>query len=711
MPTQVKKGRRKKLLPQVNVIANRDGSPPQQIDNNNDNKKQDNNDQDNNSSNKSTTTFNKSASSTSSKSRKRLQRATDAASAHGDSNDISNAETPKTTNQTQSNVAIATKSLPTASKSSSSSNNNNNAKYKTPNNRIRNRLPDTSPGGDDDLPIGGDDLNEEITVGDDKGIHNDSRALQVENEILVAVDQFVKVTSTDKSTANDYITKYTNVGDAVTAYYDNNGKNTGKSGGTSGKGIKISSRGGAGIDSNNNVGTSNNYTRKEFMDLLTDGRIYPRGLVNIGNTCFSGSVLQLIGANPLVREYFRNDDYLHHIIAEGRLGSEGRLVIRHVAEVIRMMWYNTDDDSHQMSNFNRHPPALRTALEDLRTQISRRYSRFGAGQHDISEYEKVLTEILHEDTNRALHNNPNIEQKVYTNHHPKTRDETFMTAANRTLLAQQHLDNSPYRNIFLSQLASCKTCSNCNHTSISFSTDTSIDVSIPPQHDNGQAFSLMECINNTWNDGSFCEYTCDACQHTGNVTSQTYLASTPHAIIVHIKRYTDNNLDQIGESRNRDPLDYNANQQRRVNNLIQCPMILSTQSLLHPEVDPSPSDDKVLYQLVATAKQIPDNDYPNDITQGHYISYVMANDSKWYECNDHHYVDEVEKENISEVVGPNTVALHYIRKDLASEEPYLVNAFNDAQAYESQIGNNGQANRGSLTNQSEVRYNMCLCMC
>jgi len=184
MPTQVKKGRRKKLLPQVI-----DGSPcpSQQI--NNDNKNQDNNDQDNNSSNKSTTTFNQSASSTSSKSRKRLQRATDAASAHGDSNDISNAETPKTTNQTQSNVAIATKSLPTASKSTSSSNNNNNSKYKTPNNRIRTRLPDTSPidGGDDDLPIGGDDLNEEITVGDDKGIHNDSRALQVENEILVAV--------------------------------------------------------------------------------------------------------------------------------------------------------------------------------------------------------------------------------------------------------------------------------------------------------------------------------------------------------------------------------------------------------------------------------------------------------------------------------------------------------------------------------------------
>jgi len=493
-----------------------------------------------------------------------------------------------------------------------------------------------------------------------------------------AVAQFMVFTTVkDVSIANEYITRYKNVKEAVTAYYDNN-VNTSKSSG-------ISSKGGAdGVGSRRSKRSSNKYVVKEFMDKFGDERIEPRGLFNIGNTCYNNSALQLIGANPLVREYFRNDNYLHHIIGEGRLGSEGRLVVRHVAEVIRIMWYNTDDDSHQMGNFNRHPPALRTALKDLRTQISRRYTRFGAGQHDISEFEKVLTEILHEDTNRALHNNPWIGQKVYTNHHPKTRDETFMTAANRTLLAQQHLDNSPYRNIFLSQLASCKTCSNCSHTSISFSTDTSIDVSIPPQHDNRQAFSLMECINNTWNDGSLCEYTCDECQHKGNVTSQTYLASTPQAIILHIKRYTDNNLDQIGESRGESRSEYNANQQRRVNNFIQCPMILNTRPLLHPEVDPSPSDDQLLYQLVGASKQIPDSDYPNDITQGHYVSYVIGNDSKWYECDDA-YVKEVK--DISQVLGPNTVSLHYIRKDLASEESYLDDAFNDAQVYDSQVSN------------------------
>ena len=112
-----------------------------------------------------------------------------------------------------------------------------------------------------------------------------------------------------------------------------------------------------------------------------------KGLLNLGNTCYLGCILQCISNTPLLRDYLRNKkNATSQINTTNPNGFKGAMALE-VANLIRDLWES-------------RRPVISPAL--FHKTLCRCFPQFqGHSQHDCHELLGVLLDSLHEDLSRG----------------------------------------------------------------------------------------------------------------------------------------------------------------------------------------------------------------------------------------------------------------------------------------------------------------------
>ncbi|KAG5475361.1 hypothetical protein LSCM1_03474 [Leishmania martiniquensis] len=238
-----------------------------------------------------------------------------------------------------------------------------------------------------------------------------------------------------------------------------------------------------------------------------------RGIVNLGNTCYMNSVLQVLNSTPL-GQYFLTDDYVSHLIA-----TKGKLtrLINSFSFVIREL--NRAD-----CNFSVSASPFKDALGEY-------YEGFqNSNQQDANEFLRVVLDGIHGALNMNESNRiafPEIDNS-------KGTDDDLA----RRYWAQYYQKNSSIIVDYCAfQERSAIICPSCNHQSRSFNVSLSIEIPIPWT---SSKVSLDDCF------AAYCReeildnssmYMCPNCRQKVNARKQLLFYSAPPVLFITLKRF------------------------------------------------------------------------------------------------------------------------------------------------------------------------------
>lgn len=238
-----------------------------------------------------------------------------------------------------------------------------------------------------------------------------------------------------------------------------------------------------------------------------------RGIVNLGNTCYMNSVLQVLNSTPL-GQYFMTDDYVSRLVT--RNGKLTRL-INAFSFVIREM--------------NRKDCDFSVSTSPFKTALGEYYEGFqNSSQQDANEFLRVVLDGVH----GALNINENNKISFPEIDNTKGGDEELA----RRYWAQYYQKNSSVVVDYCAfQERSMIVCPSCNRQSRSFNVALSIEVPIPQ---NSARVSLDDCL------ASYCReevldnsslYMCSGCRQKVNAKKQLLFYSAPPVLFITLKRF------------------------------------------------------------------------------------------------------------------------------------------------------------------------------
>ncbi|GET89778.1 ubiquitin hydrolase, putative [Leishmania tarentolae] len=238
-----------------------------------------------------------------------------------------------------------------------------------------------------------------------------------------------------------------------------------------------------------------------------------RGIVNLGNTCYMNSVLQVLNSTPL-GQYFLTDAYVSHL-----LHTKGKLtrLINSFSFVIREL--NRSDCKFSVS-----ASPFKSALGDY-------YEGFqNSSQQDANEFLRVVLDGVHGALN--VHGSNSIAFPEIDN--AKGTDDELA----RRYWAQYYQKNSSVIVEYCAfQERSAIICPSCDHQSRSFNVCLSIEIPIPqtPSQVSLNDCFAAYCREETLDNSSM--YMCPKCHQKVNARKQLLFYSAPAVLFITLKRF------------------------------------------------------------------------------------------------------------------------------------------------------------------------------
>ncbi|XP_067307006.1 ubiquitin carboxyl-terminal hydrolase 2a isoform X2 [Pseudorasbora parva] len=239
------------------------------------------------------------------------------------------------------------------------------------------------------------------------------------------------------------------------------------------------------------------------------------GLRNLGNTCFMNSILQCLSNTQSLRDYCLHNSHRRDLNNNSRTNTA---LMEEFAKLIQTMWTSSSSEAVSPSEF--------------KTQIQRFAPRFvGYNQQDAQEFLRFLLDGLHNEVNRVtVRPRGNIEDFDHLSDEEKGK---------KMWSKYLEREDSKIVDLFVGQLKSSLTCSECGYCSTVF--DPFWDLSLPISKGYGEV-SLMDCMRLFTKedvlDGDE-KPTCYRCKARRRCTKKFTVQKFPKILVLHLKRFSE----------------------------------------------------------------------------------------------------------------------------------------------------------------------------
>ena len=315
------------------------------------------------------------------------------------------------------------------------------------------------------------------------------------------------------------------------------------------------------------------------------------GLVNLGNTCWLNSAVQIVSNIHPLTDYFFSGDFKEDINVRSK---EYRFVIEWL-KLLKGLW---------SSNCTIQPISFHRTFNHF----------FDGGLYSQEDSEEGLSKILD-----LLHEGMSYEVDIKFNGTPKNKTDVLMIESIKSWNNSFKKSYSKIVELFYGQYLSCVKCMTCGYESNTFEPFSIIQLPIKEGfNDINDCFSHFVKTEKLEKDEL---WDCSKCHSCEESHKKILLWKSPFILIIQLKRF-----------------DYLHN--CKINTNISYPL---TNFNLTNYID---GYDKMesLYNLVGIIEHI------GSLGGGHYISHIKNKNNKWYTYNDNN-VSELNKQSVNQKQG------------------------------------------------------------
>ena len=233
------------------------------------------------------------------------------------------------------------------------------------------------------------------------------------------------------------------------------------------------------------------------------------GILNMGNTCYSNSTIQLLRASPEWNAYCVSTDFKE--LFQDNFDNNHKKVLYEYQDILKALW------SAYKPAYIRPMKFISEIRKIVKGTI---YESFGIPiPNDSHEYLIYLLDNFHEALNKKSDYIP-IQSE----------------SKNMTLMAQngwnefQSKNNSPIVDIFFGMMRKTVECGNCKNNSYKWEVFNSLKVPCE-----GETF--MDWIRNECKKGEIEGYLCEKCNTKSTATIYTHLWKLPSNLFVTLRRF------------------------------------------------------------------------------------------------------------------------------------------------------------------------------